>query len=661
MNDDDIEQGDMSIALRLATPSAVQSVSIVLQAVSDHLDWLLPISISSRYRFILQNIIQTFKCNELSSLRGQVKYDPFPDEDFASWSRRATFVVETAKVESRSRIALSTTKLMVLLCSRTNTKKQGISLHECSPYAGLQLRQSSHFWSEMDKDAVDIPSNIMARIFDFNFAERCILPLSYKCALLLAASSLPLQKNEKSSSTSQEFESLPSLVATLCSVLDVLAKHEVLHDCIHIGWSIQIFALSVSYFVFGEDFHWRERESKTLIDWDFTSDSIWEHLSHELNRLYCYVWGKDWQMCSRSPASTKRCIYYESIRRGSNGVAMLVLMPSFDVFVASLIEFSCGLNSPEASDGIKGFCQFIANIMFDRYTYVHQVCPPKKGYYEVDYPRQHELSLIISWIDTMSSMFQEMVCARSGSNVNKKYDTADEASTRTALNDLITPALRCLHTNIMRRVLLSSATRPEMNGDCSELVASGFVRLFKREAEKFLTKPSPAKTRKWNIYRKCLESVFAVTAPDVLFACPNHPALTEHAAETLTDIWNQYGEWNLSHSISIMVAASLHVGACASSPKRDSSLVRQDELLLQTKQLHTNFSSCAKSCIMSSLHTKSKSQSLDELRCNINYLVRFVKRELSLRGGTDIALEWWNEISVSVADLLKNHSSFHLK
>jgi hypothetical protein len=163
------------------------------------------------------------------------------------------------------------------------------------------------------------------------------------------------------------------------------------------------------------------------------------------------------------------------------------------------------------------------------------------------------------------------------------------------------------------------------------------------------------------IYRKCLEAVFTVTAPDVLFACPSHPALTEHAAATLTDIWNLYGEWNLSHSISIMVAASLHVGACASSPKRDSSLVRQDELLLQTKQLYTNFSSCAKSCILSYLHSNSKSQSLDELLCNTNYLVQCVKRELSLRGGTGIAFEWWNEISVDVLTLLKNHSSFHLK
>ncbi len=184
-----------------------------------------------------------------------------------------------------------------------------------------------------------------------------ILPrgVSFLCRISVATSCRFFASitNKKSSSTSQGCESLSSLVATLCSVLDVLAKHEVLHDCIHIGWSIQIFALAVSYFVFGEDFLWRERESKTLTDWDFTSDYIWEHLSFELNRLYCSVWGKDWQMCSRSPETTKKYVYYESIGRGNAGVAMLVLMPSFDVFISSLIEFSCRLNSPEASDGVN--------------------------------------------------------------------------------------------------------------------------------------------------------------------------------------------------------------------------------------------------------------------------------------------------------------------
>ena len=62
------------------------------------------------------------------------------------------------------------------------------------------------------------------------------------------------------------------------------------------------------------------------------SYDVWESLSYELNRMYCAVWGRDWQMCNSkgSPASDKKCIYYESIGRGGNGVAMLVLMPSFD-------------------------------------------------------------------------------------------------------------------------------------------------------------------------------------------------------------------------------------------------------------------------------------------------------------------------------------------
>ncbi len=91
-----------------------------------------------------------------------------------------------------------------------------------------------------------------------------------------------------------------------------------------------------------------------------------------------------------------------------------------------------------------------------------------------------------------------MVCAPlfSGSDGNKKYGTADAASTTKALNSLITPVMRCLHNNIMRRVLLSTAPRSEINGDCSEFVASCFG-LFQREAEKVPTKPSPAKTRKW--------------------------------------------------------------------------------------------------------------------------------------------------------------------
>jgi hypothetical protein len=654
---DDREQGDMSIPLQLLVPSTSQSLTILLQAVTDHLDWLSLISISSRYRYILQHIIHTHQRNEAGSLH-DIRTDDWhypDDEGFSVWTRRASFVIDNTAVESRSRIALSTTQLMALLCSRTYNKKKGVSFPLSS--SNTQLRQSSHFWNEIDKNSVNIPSNIMARILDLSFAVKHLLPLSYQCTLLLAASSLPSRHIKNPPATIQGREALPSLVATLCSMLGVLAKYEVLHDCIHVGWAIQMFALSISYFVFGEDFHSRERESKTLTDCDSAGDTIWEHLSCELNRLYCTVWGKDWQMCSRSPVSAKKCVYYESIGRGGNRVAMLVLMPSFDVFIATLIEFSCRLHHSFESDGVKEFCQFVANILFERYAYVHKVCSyPKTGYYEVDYPRQHEFSLIIGWIDAISSKLQDMICHRlfSGSYVNKKYGKVEEASTAKALHDLMTPMLKFLHEHIMRRVLLSTAPRPQITGDSPELVASAFVRLYKHESEKFLTKPSPAKTRKWNIYRQCLEKVFTLTTPDVLFACPGCPTLNDNAADTLTNIWNIYGECNLSHSVSIMVAASLHVDACTACPtQQDSTLVRKDDLMLQTKQFYNTFSSCAKSCILSSLHAN------DEFKRNINYLVRFVRRDLSLRGGTDIALEWWNEISVDVLTLLKNSTTSH--
>jgi hypothetical protein len=368
-------------------------------------------------------------------------------------------------------------------------------------------------------------------------------------------------------------------------------------------------------------------------------------------------------MCNSkgSPASDKKCIYYESIGRGGNGVAMLVLMPSFDVFVASLIEFSCSLHLPAESDGVKGLCQFIANVLFDRYAYVHKVCPyPKNGYYKIAHPHEHEFNLILDWIDTFSSKMQDVICASmfSGGDVNKKSDKSEEESIARSIHDVITPVLRCLHKHILRRLSISNVPRREIIHDSSpespDLVASVFVRLYKQEAEKFLRKPLPAKTRKWNVYRKCLEMVFTLTPPDILFACPSHPALTDHASETLSDIWNQYGECDLSHSISIMVAACLHVNASAIYPK-DSLLLRPDDVLLQTKQLQSNFSSCAKSCILSTLHSNSQTtQSYDEFRKNINHLIRFVQRELALRGGTDVALEWWNEISVDVLTLLKN-------
>jgi len=56
---DDGEHEGRPLPLRLATPSPSESLTIILRVVSDHSDWLSPIAIAPRYRFVLQHIIRT--------------------------------------------------------------------------------------------------------------------------------------------------------------------------------------------------------------------------------------------------------------------------------------------------------------------------------------------------------------------------------------------------------------------------------------------------------------------------------------------------------------------------------------------------------------------------------------------------------------------------
>merc|ERR1711957_791413 len=121
---------------------------------------------------------------------------------------------------------------------------------------------------------------------------------------------------------------------------------------------------------------------------------------------------------------------------------------------------------------------------------------------------------------------------------------AQEASVENILTSLTTPMLRNLHLEVMQRTLHSSAhTYQNSNESAPKLVASVFVCLYNQEVEQFLEKPSPAKTRRWRRYRKCLERIFDLTPPSILFACPGgHPAFSEHSANVLDNIWNQYGQ-----------------------------------------------------------------------------------------------------------------------
>ncbi|KAL3779286.1 hypothetical protein ACHAW5_003294 [Stephanodiscus triporus] len=680
--DDDSEHESKPFPLRLAIPSASESLTIILRVVSDHSDWLSPVAIAPRYRFVLQRIIQSSRCLGATNFieRPSDDHPDSPNEGFLLWSKRASFLIEATAVTNRGRMALITTQFMMLLCSRKRNEICVASFPNPKQphfYARLQLHKSSHFWTEIDKRATNVPSNVMARVFDQNFAMRFLLPLAFQCTLLLSALSKTSWRNE---SISAQIQGSQSVLLVLSSVLDVLANYEVLCDCIHMGWAVQIFALSFSHFVFGEDFHFRNREMKTLSACDTSSDSVWESLSCQLNSLYFSVWGRDrhnYTSQSHSQTSAKRYIYHETVGRDCNGSArMVVLLPSKELFFASLIEFACSFRSEP--DGVEGFCWFIGDILFDHYSQALQSCAyPKSGCDDTGYSYQHEFSLLSDWIGALASKLQEIVCKSI-----KMDEQEGETSTEKVLHDLITPLLKALHRRIMGRMLRARPSRQQNENDShycessSNLVASIFVRLYKQEVEQFAKKSSSAKTRRWRVYMNCLEKIFMLTPPNFVFACHGYSALTEYAAETLTEIWNQFGQLDHSHSIFIMVAAALHVDACA---KEDKLLLSQDDLSrqagflsrqevdlsLRLKQLYKNFSSHAKNCIINSIGGADVTNNFHSQSQNkIHTLVWGVRRELAVRGEFQGALEWWNEISVDLFSALNksiDHALDHEK
>ncbi|KAL7532100.1 hypothetical protein ACHAXR_004433 [Thalassiosira sp. AJA248-18] len=662
--DDDSEHEKKPFPLRLVTPSAPESLDIVLRVVSDNLGWLSPHSITPRYRYILQHIIQTNQC--YGDIPIQKNNSESAEKGFETWSRRVSYLLQVTKTANRGRMALYATQFMMLLCSarEINTPKVFSSTKQPHFYACLQLHQSSRFWNEIDKTANDFSSNVL----DMNFCGRFLLPLSYQCALLLASSSFPSVQNESTFSQSQGSQSALSAVTILCSVLDVLADNGALRDCVHIGWAIQMLLFSVSHFVFGEDYNWRERALKTLSACDTSSsDSMWEYMAFQLNRLYCDVWGRGWQGLNskeqhQARDATEKYIYYESIGNDF-GERMVVLLPPFNLFISGLIKFACNLRLPAESNGVKTFCLFIANKVFDRYTKALLSSSPyyaNNGCDNRGQSRQHEFSLLSSWIGILVSNLQEMVCCKKECNEKGKTRGAkgEEASTEKILSDLITPIIRCLHLHIMQRALRSSDPKCQNMTASSELVASVFVALYKQEVETFLSKPSPAKTRRWGVYRKCLGALFALTPPSVMFACPGCPALSANSAGVLKNVWTQYGQCDLSNSILIMVAAGLHVNASARATcltPDDISPKRHDNSSLQLKQLYSDFSSQAKNCIINTFECFSveKNKHAQENLTGFNNLIRFVRRDLSFHVEADIGLAWWNEISADLFSLLE--------
>mmetsp|Transcript_35401 Transcript_35401/g.72342 ORF Transcript_35401/g.72342 Transcript_35401/m.72342 type:complete len:1457 (+) Transcript_35401:98-4468(+) len=645
--DDDSQHQNKSFPLRLVTPSPAESLDIVLQVASDFSDWLRADSISDRYRFILEQVCQSFQSFEF----GDSKKGGLDDVTSTSWTSRASTLLHLVKSpQLRARVTLYATQFFILLCGKGGKHKHKASRNSTKQphfYALLQQRHFSKFWDDIDGAAHGISSrSIISRVFDLSLCQDYILPVALQCSLYLT------ERSHSSSARKQVGLDALSLVTILTSVLSVLAEDDLLHECTHVGWAVELLSFSFSYHLFGADNALKREDHVDYLPQMLSSTCMWEQAAAQMDKLYNNVWGtglkklnndRQWQTLD----TAKNYIAYESI--GSNHVAgRMILIPSFNVLASALIKYTCSVST--ASDDVaESWCKFVSNIVFDRYIQaLGSVSVSARNT-----PDSFDKTVRSLWIRYLASTLQQLIMEQTTNKMN-------ERSTELQLEDLITPLLRRLHIKVMKRALRYApigldAGKGKEQPDHRlppDLVATIFTDLFKQESEQFLIKPSPSKTRKWDVYRKCIEKVFLLTPPSTFFAHPSQPGLSCYSSDALAELWKMFGQCNLTQSTLIMVAAGLHVNASATHllPNQQNNV--QDKDLL--KQRYNSFSSCAKQCIISSfgcLNVNAKKSSQDSAK--FNTLARSVRRDLSFHGEAGIGLTWWNEITNDLYALIE--------
>ena len=648
---DDTQHQNQSFPLRLITPSPAESLDIVLRVASDFSDWLCPHSVSDRYRFIIEQICQSFQSFEFGDKR-KVAFDVAQRDDDVtskSWSSRASSLLQLVQSPHlRARITLYATQFLVLLCGKGGKHKQKASRSSSKQphfYALLQQRQFSKFWDDIDGAVQGVSScSIISRVLDLSLCQEYMLPLALQCSLFLT------ERSHCSSAGNQVGQDVLSLVTILGSVLSVLAEEDLLYDCTHVGWVVELLSFSFSYYLFGVDNALKRDGHGNYVPQILSSTCMWEQAATQMDKLYSNVWGRSCKKLSndgRWPTldTAKNYIAYENI--GGNHVdGQVILIPSFNVLVGALIKYTCSISSV-CDDVAESWCKFVSNVVFDRYIQALGSVPVA-GRNKLDSFDKTVRSL---WIRYLTSTLQQMIMEQTTNKVN-------ELSTGQRFEDLITPLLRRLHIKIMKRALryrvpdTGNEKEPLDHRLPPDLVATIFTDLFKQESEQFLTKPSPSKTRKWDVYRKCIEKVFLLTPPSTFFAHPSQPGLSGYSSDALAELWKLFGQCSLTQSTLIMVAAGLHVNASATHLMPSQQCNVQDKELL--KQHYTSFSSCVKQCIISSfgcLDITAKKSPQDSAK--FNTLARSVKRDLSFHGAAVIGLTWWNEITNDLYALLE--------
>lgn len=582
---DDREHANKPFPLRLATMSSSESIKIVLNAVSDNCQWLQSRSVSGRCKRIMETIIDSFGdfgCDRLL----------MANEDLdSSWGLRASFLIKFAEtVQNRARVAMYATQFMLILCDSSRPRQISGTV---SLYNRLQL-QRFQFRDDLERDSAGNSSIGMSRMLDWSFCTRNLLPLAHHCSTSLASGSQFSPVTD---------ESTLHLITILCSVFRLIHDDALLANNVHVGWAIEVLSISIGFFI------QCEKLSSTRSQPSCMMDSKWHQVYNQLKSLYDDAWGSSQLDFKKFPSfNSSKHISFTCIDTGHPRICSR-LMPSFEGLVTSLVDFVCPKESLEFN---KDWVRFVSSCLLGRYA---SVLPLN--------------SVALSWIRSLVSILCNRIIRHKileySKTSTKRSDEEEDAATQRVLRKWMNPLLKSLHCTVVNQHATEMNPLPTRTTSNTSL-AFTFSELYRKESKKILIKPSHFKTRKWHVYRDCLEKVFVSTPPAALFG-----TLTESSTDSLREVCHYFGQ---SHLGFIMVSAGLAVNESLKSIRRNDEQIRTicDAFTLQSKE-----------CI-SQYFAPASSEPSEKFAREFTEFANGVGRQLQALVA-ESGLMWWDEVT----------------
>ena len=606
---DDEEHNNKPYPLRLATPSASESLKVVLDAVSDNRRWLEPRAVSKRYRLMIDMIIASFGefgNNHVTNATACADIE-------ADWGMRASSLIKIAKtVQNRARIAVYATHFLLILCGKQQSGQFSSSLYNL-----FDLQKFSQYWD--DVASLDDSMSVISRVFNFEFCTNRLLSLSHYCSMSLARQfRFPSEADGNAISLTEDTESQLSLITILCSVFRLIHEDNLLFDCVHVGWAIKVLSLSIGSFT--------QCEATRFVQPLSMQKTPWHQLHDDLTKLYDDVWGGSRANLEKYHSyNSPKTISFTSIDK-----TMAELMPSFDALVTSLVSFA--RVSSVSGEINANWCNFVYSSLLRRYA---SVLPLN--------------AVAMYWVRSLASTLQHQVLhhkmleySKSSSNFN---DREDDADTERELGKLMNPLLKRLHCTVIMNHSLHMQPIAKSSTTDRNIIGFAFSELYKEGSSKILSKPSRRKTKRWHVYSACIGKIFISTPPSALFSSLGSSHLTELSPEALREVCDCFGGFHIEF---IMAAAGFAVNQSLMMLKHSSDA--------RTRIIYDTFTTQSKDCLMRYFAPTTSESSPDKLTREFHDFANNVGKYLHLHAA-DAGLVWFSELTGGISSLFESKSS----